>query len=174
MTASRRLPVSAVLRLVPMDDCMAVAFSRGPGELEACLGARVPDGWPRFPAAFAATRVRSDGWGNYVLLTPDGGRVLGNGGFKGPPNAAGTVEIGYEVAPSFRRMGFATAAARAFVAWAASDGRVSEVRAHTLLHDAASQGVLRRAGFIHNGTLDHPSLGTTRQWSFTTGDATRF
>lgn len=161
---ARPAPVSPLLRLDRFDHRMAVAFERGLEHFGICLGARVPDGWPQYPAAFTATSVRSDGWGNYVLLSSDAERIVGHAGFKGPPGDDGMVEIGYEVAPGFRRMGMARAAAAALVSWAFYDPRVLGVQAHTLVRDTASSGVLQRLGFERRHTLVHPTLGVIQRW----------
>lgn len=54
-------------------------------------------------------------WGfRYFVRRQESGRgvAVGARGFKGPPSADGSVEIGYSVLPEFQRHGFATEAAR--------------------------------------------------------------
>ena len=80
------------------------------------------------------------------------GTLCGTGGYKGPPNADGAVEIGYSVIPDAQRRGFASGAVRLLVARAFRDLRVSAVRAETLPDGIASQAVLRRCGFAEAGT----------------------
>ena len=79
------------------------------------------------------------------------GEVVGHAGFHGPPDASGTVEIGYTVVPELRGRGHAHAALRALLARAAASGRVRVVRATVAPDNAASLAVVDRAGFRHVG-----------------------
>ena len=89
--------------------------------------------------------------------------LVGSGGFVGPPDH-GVVEIGYEIAPEFRRRGYATAATRAMVAKAAVAGGVHTVIAHTLAHENPSTGVLRRVGFRFAGEWPDQEQGAVWRW----------
>jgi RimJ/RimL family protein N-acetyltransferase len=77
--------------------------------------------------------------------------LVGWGGFKGPPGVDGVVEVGYAIAPAREGRGLATAAARALVDEAFADERVVAVVAHTLAEANASNRVLEKAGFAHDG-----------------------
>lgn len=76
------------------------------------------------------------------------GRVVGDVGFHGPPAGEGpvVVEIGYAVVPGLRGRGVASAALVQLLDLAWRDG-ADQVLAGTDDDNAASQGVLRRAGF---------------------------
>ncbi|MDO9337501.1 MAG: GNAT family N-acetyltransferase [Caulobacter sp.] len=75
------------------------------------------------------------------------GELAGIGGYKGPPDAEGVVEIGYSVIEPLQRRGLATRAARLLVQRAFVDPRVNAVAAETLPPLIASQTVLLRCGF---------------------------
>lgn len=79
-----------------------------------------------------------------VLLSS--GEVIGGIGFFGPPNADGTVEFGYGVAPEVEGRGYATEAVHALLQHAFSTGRVRRALADTTLANHASQRVLEKAG----------------------------
>jgi hypothetical protein len=79
-------------------------------------------------------------------------RLVGWGGFKGPPRD-GVVEVGYEIAESCRRRGHATAAVRAMVAEAFAAEDVTMVIAHTLPQRNPSNQLLERLGFKFDGEL---------------------
>ena len=90
-------------------------------------------------------------WGPRLFVVEMPRTVVGWGGFKGPPDDAGAVEIGYSVAPSWEGRGVATAAVGKLLceAWAAPD--VERVLAHTLAAHNASARVLEKAGFARDG-----------------------
>ena len=94
-----------------------------------------------------------------------GGRsVIGNVGFKGPPDERGMVEIAYGIVPAFQGRGYATEPAAAAVAFAFGYGRVHLVQAHTLPTPNASTRVLGKCGFVHSGEVVHPEDGLVWRW----------
>jgi ribosomal-protein-alanine N-acetyltransferase len=145
---------TARLRLVPCSVAAAQAAIADRGELEAELGVRVPAGWPgedlrdflpAYGKIVGADAARA-GWGIWLMLHPGEQSLVGDIGLKGPPNDAGTVEIGYSVLPAFRGHGYATEAAQALVAWAAAQPGVRRVTAECLEDNPASIRVLEKAG----------------------------
>ena len=66
---------------------------------------------------------------------------------------SGVVGIGYWVVPSGRGVGHASSAARLLSDWAMADAGAARVEAWVEPGNAASQHVLRSAGFEHEGTL---------------------
>jgi RimJ/RimL family protein N-acetyltransferase len=90
-------------------------------------------------------------------------RLVGSGGYVGPPDD-GVVELGYEIAPEFRRKGYATAAVGAMVAKAKSSGAVHTVIAHTLAAENPSTAVLRKAGFRFLGAFPDEEQGSVWRW----------
>jgi RimJ/RimL family protein N-acetyltransferase len=83
-------------------------------------------------------------WWSYQLVLD--GRAVGDIGFHGPLDEEQQVTIGYQVVPSMRRRGLATAACAMIVqlAWSAGARRLL---ASTDTDNVASQQVLRRNGF---------------------------
>lgn len=155
------MPVIRTVRLtlIPATPEILRAELETPAALAAALGLDVPASWPpeyydRDAVAWVLkmleqNRFPSD-WGCYYIgetLTAEPMRLIGVGGFKGAPDATGTVEIGYGVVPEFRRRGYAREAVEAWIEWAFSDARVSHVIAHTLRHLTPSIGVLESTGF---------------------------
>jgi ribosomal-protein-alanine N-acetyltransferase len=81
-----------------------------------------------------------------------GHRVLiGNGGFKGPPDDEGTVEIGYSLLPPYRNKGYTTEAVEALVSWAFQHPEVARVIAEARPGNTASVRVLQKVGFNEVG-----------------------
>ncbi len=98
----------------------------------------------------------------YFLLRRSGERALaiGKGGFTGAPAPDGTCEVGYSVAESHQRRGYATEATNGLVGHAFEDPRVSRVIAHTLPDLTPSIRVLEKCGFVFVG--DGEEAGTIR------------
>lgn len=107
----------------------------------------------------------TDPWTHgFSLVHRDSDIVIGKGGFKGPPEADGVVEIAYGVVPDYQGKGYATEAAQALVAYAFSSGHVRVVRAHTFEKSNASTRVLAKCGFRHIGEFIDPEDGMVWRW----------
>ncbi len=78
------------------------------------------------------------------------GEVVARAGFHAPPDAGGTVEIGYRVALPWRRQGLATELATAMLGWAAAHG-ARRCLASTAPDNAGSQRILSGLGFVRVG-----------------------
>jgi len=90
--------------------------------------------------------------------------VIGAGGYKGPPDAMGMVEIAYGVVPSFEGRGYATEIARALCEYAVESGSVRLLRAHTMPEPNASTKVLKKNGFEFVGEVVDPEDGRVWRW----------
>jgi RimJ/RimL family protein N-acetyltransferase len=154
LESRRMILVSATTDLVRADLQDAALL----GEM---LDASVPANWPpdlydREPMEYSLRQLADPaehGWSSWYLLTSEAGilTVLGIVGFKGRPNAAGSVEIGYSVLSQFRNRGFATEAVERLVTWAFSHQSVVEVCAETLPHLKQSIRVMQKNGFVYTG-----------------------
>ncbi|HYT30451.1 MAG TPA: GNAT family N-acetyltransferase [Actinomycetota bacterium] len=130
-----------------------------PSRAGALLEASVPSDWPSedlhdaLPIFLRQAQEDPDGivWGAWVMILRDERIVVGDIGFKGPPDAAGRVEIGYGVVSAFRRQGFAVEAARALVEWAFVNG-ARTVTAECVADNIGSVLVLERIGMRRTGT----------------------
>jgi len=152
---SRRMTlVAATTELVAADLAGREAFSDA-------VGADVPENWP--PELYESTAMRwsmrqledpaEQGWSFWYLLSKkdDPPRVMGICGFKGKPDASGSVEIGYSILKQFRVQGFATEAVARLVIWAFSHQNVTEVAAETLPHLKQSIRVMEKNGLEFAG-----------------------
>jgi [ribosomal protein S5]-alanine N-acetyltransferase len=146
--------LTAVVRLVHADLHLLDAALAGDEPLTRELGHDVVPGWATFAGALRSTRdtvaANGSGWGPRLFVAGEPPKLVGWGGFKGPPKE-GIVELGYEIAESRRGRGLATAATRAMVAEAFADDAVTTVIAHTLPEPNASNRVLEKAGFRCDG-----------------------
>jgi RimJ/RimL family protein N-acetyltransferase len=87
------------------------------------------------------------------------GIVIGHGGFHGPPDADGTVEVAYSVDPAHRRRGYAKAMLAALLARADADPRVHAVRASIRPDNAGSLATIAGFGFTKIGEQWDPEDG---------------
>ncbi|MGH8987325.1 MAG: GNAT family N-acetyltransferase [Acidimicrobiales bacterium] len=123
------------------------------------LGARLSEEWPD-PHLLGVLRrhvVAGEGmecFGVWVMIERESGSVVGDIGFHGPPDDAGTVEVGYSVTPGRRGRGYATEAAVALVAWASSQPNVQAIVAGCDPDNVPSVHTLERAGFSRTGEAD--------------------
>jgi RimJ/RimL family protein N-acetyltransferase len=98
-------------------------------------------------------------WHTYWLIVDRAkDKSAGLIGFKGGPDDAGQVEIGYGIEEVQRGQGFATEAVRGLVAWAFGWPRCQSVTARTQVTNEASAAVLRKAGFKPYGAEDEQVL----------------
>jgi [ribosomal protein S5]-alanine N-acetyltransferase len=84
------------------------------------LGARSPEAWPRADCATMLPRIARgvEQIGverkRLTVYTVDR-NLIGETEFHGPPDRAGTVEVGYSIVPDYRGRGFASEATRTLI-----------------------------------------------------------
>jgi ribosomal-protein-alanine N-acetyltransferase len=93
-------------------------------------------------------------FGVWVIIERRSTTVIGDIGFFGPPDAAGSLEVGYSVVPDRRRRGYATEAAAALVTWAHDQPGVEAIIAACDADNAASILTLERVGFRRTGEAE--------------------
>jgi [ribosomal protein S5]-alanine N-acetyltransferase len=147
------------LRLVPCSVQAAQAAISDRAALQTLLGVRVPDDWPAedlrdFLPVYGRivdAQAASDGWGIWLVLEQTERTLVGDAGFKGPPDDLHAIEIGYSTLPAFQGRGYASEAVQALVAWGLAQPGVRRVVANCLADNAASIRVLRKAGMRQTG-----------------------
>jgi RimJ/RimL family protein N-acetyltransferase len=77
--------------------------------------------------------------------------AVGRAGYHGPPDASGTVEIGYAIVPAHRRRGYARAALGLLLERAAREPSVRTVRVSIRPDNAASLATIAGFGFTPAG-----------------------
>ncbi len=150
---------SGRLRLIAATAPLVAEDLGGRRALAAALGTRVPDNWPpelydRTAMEFTARQLRDgsqQGWSFWYLVFRAEEVLVGICGFKGRPDRAGSVEIGYSILQQFRGRGFATEAVARLVEWAFGHPAVQQVCAETFPHLVASIRVLKKNGFHLTG-----------------------
>jgi [ribosomal protein S5]-alanine N-acetyltransferase len=163
------------LRLVPVSPDLVRAFFKSKDELSRLLGASLPDGWPVDPVILEILKDRLDdpaafAWADYIYIHRQDNAVIGDGGFKGPPDTTGRVEIGYAVLPEYRQKGLATEAARMLVQQAFACPEVGAVCADTSVNGLASMAVLRKIGMQQYGTGHNEEDDNLICWRISRGE----
>jgi [ribosomal protein S5]-alanine N-acetyltransferase len=85
-------------------------------------------------------------WGIWLMIQREERVMVGDIGFKGKPDSAGTIDLGYKVLSAYRRQGYAYEAAQALVDWAFKQPRVKRIIAQTLVDNMPSIRVLEKLG----------------------------
>ncbi len=151
---------SARLNLIAATTELIEQDIAGGKALATALGVAAPASWP--PDLYGSSAKRyslqqlgdpaEQSWSFWYLITLDKpGELVGICGFKGRPDASGSVEIGYSVLAGFQRRGFATEAVARLVGWAFSHHNVVEVCAETFPYLTQSIRVLEKNGFQFTG-----------------------
>ena len=158
--ASLRLVKSRRLNLIATTTELLKKDIAGSEHLAEALGVTTPESWP--PDLYGPSAMRyaleqlgdstEQCWSFWYLTTPDEpGELVGICGFKGRPDASGSIEIGYSVLEQFRRKGLASEAVASLVGWAFTHHNVSEVSAETFPYLTQSIRVLEKNGFMLTG-----------------------
>jgi RimJ/RimL family protein N-acetyltransferase/uncharacterized damage-inducible protein DinB len=154
------------LRLIPATPELIRADLGGPATLGAALGYEISDIWP--PEFYDAPAMEwtlaqlekdpdSSEWSLHYIVAPNG-RVAGIVGYKGRPDAEGTVELGYSVLAEHQRQGFASEATAGLVERAFGTGAVRRIIAETMPGLAGSIRVLEKNGFRLIGEGSEPGV----------------
>ena len=118
----------------------------------AVTAASFPD--DTYVLALRRDQLRADAselpWLYRAAVLRETGEVVARAGFHAPPDADGTVEIGYRVLPAWRRRGLATEIVDGMLRWAGAQG-ARRCLASTGPDNLASRGVLARFGFVETG-----------------------
>jgi predicted acetyltransferase len=135
----------ATLPLVTLEEAAGIrAGERQPGWA---------DGYPREDDLDALRMIESvSPWSPRHVVRRADGLVVGSVGCFGPPDSTGLVEIGYGLVESARGSGLMTEIVATLSA--AIEAAGASAIAHTEPDNTASQRVLRRLGFRHEGEDD--------------------
>jgi RimJ/RimL family protein N-acetyltransferase len=155
---------------VPSDLPLLDAAVADDAQLARALDSAVAEGWAVFPEAVRhfrdtiAAEPAGALWGPRLFVVDAPRTLVGWGGFKGPPDEGGAVEIGYSIAPAWEGRGMATAAVGLLLREAWAQPGVRRVRAHTLPERNGSVRVLEKSGFQRDGESLDGDVGVV--WRF--------
>lgn len=162
------------LKLIAADRELLTADLAGIADLCVALDVARPSEWPPEGSEYDEGAVRfflrmisrgveqAAGWFTWYAILRGGdanaARLVGNGGFFGPPDDQGSVEIGYSVCKGSRGAGIATEIVAALLAYAWCKNTVKRVVARTRPDNTPSIGALRRNGFYEIASDDREKL----------------
>ncbi len=134
--------------------------------LAEMLGIVIPDAWPgadmseALPHFIEAMEQDPTGlvWDGIILHKADQ-IAIGGIGFHGPPDEAGSVEIGYNIIPAYEGQGYATEMARRVIDWAFQTPGIGVITAECRDDNIGSIRVLEKVG-MHR----LPPEGQTLKW----------
>jgi RimJ/RimL family protein N-acetyltransferase len=89
---------------------------------------------------------------NFLIVTRHNSMVVGEIGSKGPVSDRGEIEVGYGIASSHHRRGYATLALKEFIRLASQDPSIKTITAECLTHNIGSTKTLERCHFERVGT----------------------
>jgi ribosomal-protein-alanine N-acetyltransferase len=154
---------TARLTIAPFTLDLLRAARRDPALVGQRLRLRVPASWPGPDIAAALpTFIRQlepdpaqDDWSVHLVSHTATRTLIGFAGCNnGPPDATGTVEIGYDVLPAYQRHGYATEATSAIMAWFFAQLQVRRIIADCDVDNIASRRVLERCGLRQQAPTD--------------------
>jgi RimJ/RimL family protein N-acetyltransferase len=165
------LLLSPRLCLVPIGAGAVRLQATDPHRFFAGLGAAVPAQWPPLPfdldvvGTIAGALDRSPDlapWYEWVFLTrgaPDElAQVVGAGGFTGPPDLDGEVELGFGILSEQGGRGYASEAVTTLVGWALHQPGCERVVCHTLADLESGARALAKMGFRPDGRGPYPGV----------------
>ncbi|MBD2440612.1 GNAT family N-acetyltransferase [Nostoc sp. FACHB-110] len=151
--------VTTRLNLVPFTLEVVKAAIIGNAELASFLGVKVLPDWqseefreilPDIADILCKYQFQREwGWGSLIIHKAEN-MLIGYVMVKVIPDSTfsptGSLEIGYYVAPSYRRQGYASEATKAVIDWALSQPGVQSVTAGCAPENLASKRVLEKIG----------------------------
>lgn len=163
---------SSRLLLQPVDVATCEAAFAGTDALSQHLNIQLPEvidlEYGAEPFRYTYDRIANNPddfiWWMYLLIHQQDRALAGIGGYKGPPDERGIVEIGYQIYEPYRNQGLATEGAQGLIAQAFGHPIVQIVQAHTLAEENASVRVLKKCGMAFTGAFDDPDDGPVWQW----------
>ncbi len=147
------------------------AILEGDEAISSYLSVTPAQNWTEFGAPafeYTANLLKSQPeatkWLCYLPVVLPKRILIGSGGYKGPVDDEGVIEIGYEIAEGYRNNGMATEMVRGLINHAFNLPEIKIVQAHTLANNNPSCSVLKKCGFQFIDELIDPEDGCIWLW----------
>lgn len=102
---------------------------------------------------------------DWDILLRETGEVVGGAGFKGVPDARGSVEVGYGINEKFRRRGYMKEALEGLCKWAFAQEKIHIIRSEVEFGNENSVKTLLANGFVETDSRENRwFLKTENQW----------
>lgn len=164
------------LRLLACDTQMISLLIEDVHRFESVYGFNLVDQWTSFgtaPLHYTLNQLSDpsqSNWWTYLTVLKRTNSVIGTGGYKGKPDLSNCVEIGYEIAPAFRKNAFGLEVASALIFDAFQNRMVDSIVAHTLPEKNASTAILLKCGMQFISTIEDPEDGLIWKWQLQKAD----
>ncbi|MCW2622921.1 MAG: acetyltransferase, ribosomal protein N-acetylase, partial [Frankiales bacterium] len=136
--------------LVPVPQEVAAAVLAGEAAPLATWGLTAGRGWPHADTLDAVREAAGPGQAAGTWLITLDGAVIGDCGWRGPPDVDGLVEIGYGLAHASQGQGLGTEAVAVLAAWVEQQPGVRLLTAEVLPGNEPSLRLLARLGFVEH------------------------
>jgi len=148
------------LHLFPLTARQLELYIQADNELEQALclvntGRTIAPQVQETVTKFTLPNMRKVSGSNYLFYTfwlvvdKQTRTIVAELGFKGPPDEAGTVEIGYGTMPAMQGRGYMTEAVKGILQWASTRPDINTVLAETRSSNTPSIRVVQKNGFDH-------------------------
>ena len=143
---------------IPRETMLELLKDEIPGLIS---GYRREEGWPGPELLEALPTFINDlmddpttlGWHAWMIMERRSSSIIGDVGFKGPPDINGTMEMGFSIVPSRRRMGYAAEAVSSLAENILSRYPGHHITAVCSRENTGSRRTLRACGFRRYGTI---------------------
>lgn len=159
------------LKLISCNSEILRSAIHGNETLAKKLNVTIQDDWTEFgieALQYSLDRLleseKEINWWTYLPIHKQDNKLIGSGGYKGKPTSDGIVELGYEIAKTYRNRGLATEMTKGLIENAFNDKRVKSIIAHTLGHINPSTKVLTNCGFRKIEEINDPEEGIIWKW----------
>ena len=159
------------LNIIPCTKEILEASISGDDLLGKHLNINIQDNWTEFGVGalqYSLDRLNENNseknWWTYFPIHREKNMLIGSGGYKGIPDSDGIVELGYEIAPAYRNLGFATELTKGLIENAFNHKEVKLIIAHTLGEENPSTKVLSKCGFRKTQELQDSEVGAIWRW----------
>lgn len=143
-------------RLIFIPFTLDIATSVLEGNLDVLenFGLKLDKNWPdaesieTLPKIIKNLKIVSEptGFESWMIVKKENMIVIGDAGFKGKPNTAGEVDIGYSIIDQEQKRGYGLESGKTLADWAFSQREVNFITASCFINNVGSARILEKIG----------------------------